>query len=74
MIKKEAGSVKLEVFPSRVRLFGPEAVQRVVVLGVEAGGASGDLTDFARLESQTPDRVKVEPDGAIRPVTDGSAR
>ncbi len=64
-------AVRLEVFPSRVRLFGPEAVERVVVLGVEAGGTRRDLTSVARLESKTPDRVKVDPDGAIRPVADG---
>lgn len=64
-------AVRLEVFPSRVRLFGPEAVECVVVLGVEAGGTRRDLTSVARLESKTPDRVKVDPDGAIRPVADG---
>ncbi len=72
--KKEAAVVRLEVFPSRVRLFGPEAVGRVVVLGVEAGGARRDLTAVARRESKTPDRVKVDPDGAIRPVADGSGQ
>ena len=37
-----------------------------------ADGTRPRLTGLARLESQTPDRVKVEPDGTIRPVADGT--
>jgi len=70
--KGEKPSLRLEVYPARVHLFGPEAVQRLVVLGVGADGATRDLTAEARPESRTPGRVKVEPDGAIRPVADGS--
>ncbi|HKI20611.1 MAG TPA: hypothetical protein VKA15_22165, partial [Isosphaeraceae bacterium] len=70
--KGEKTSLRLEVLPTQVRLFGPEAAQRLVVLGVEPDGAKRDLTAEARLESRTPERVKVEPDGAIRPVANGS--
>jgi len=63
---------RLEVFPAKVRLFGPEAYQRLVVVGVGADGGRRDVTVEARLESKTPDRVRVEPDGAIRPVADGA--
>ena len=67
----ERTSLRLEVFPAKVRLFGPEAVQRLVVLGVGPDGTERDLTAEARLESKTTERVRVEADGAIRPVADG---
>jgi hypothetical protein len=67
----DRSSVRLEVYPSTVRLFGPEAVGRVVVLEVRPGGAARDLTAEARLESKTPGRFKVESDGTIRPLADG---
>ena len=70
--KEEKPALRLQVFPPRVRLFGPEAVQRLVVVGVGNDGGRRDLTAEARLESRTPNRVKVEPDGAIRPVADGA--
>jgi hypothetical protein len=65
-------SLRLEVFPAQIRLIGPEAMQRLVVLEVSAGGARRDVTSEAKVESQTPGKVKIEPDGAIRPVADGS--
>ncbi len=35
-------------------------------------GGRRDVTLDARVESKTPDRVKVEPDGEIRPLADGA--
>ena len=64
---------RLEVFPAKVRLFGPEASQRLVVLGVGPDGSRRDVTAEAKLESRSPERVKVDGDGAIRPVADGTA-
>ena len=69
----QSSPVSLLVFPARVRLFGPEASQRLVVVGVDADGTSRDLTREVTIESRTPDRVRVESDGAIRPVADGRA-
>jgi hypothetical protein len=63
---------RLEVFPAQVRLYGPGAVQRLVVLEVGPGGARRDVTSEAKIESRTAGRVQVDPDGAIRPVADGS--
>jgi Protein of unknown function (DUF1553)/Protein of unknown function (DUF1549) len=71
--KPRTSTVRLEVFPTKVRLFGPEASQRLVVLGVSADGTSRDVTAEAKLESRSPGRVRVESDGAIRPVADGMA-
>jgi hypothetical protein len=65
---------RLEVFPAKVRLFGPQAYQRLVVVGVGTDGGRRDVTGEARLESKTPDRVRVEPDGAIRAVADGAGQ
>jgi hypothetical protein len=65
-------SVRLEVYPAEIRLFGPEALQRLVVLEVGPDGARLDVTPEAKLASLSPERVKVDPDGAIRPVADGS--
>jgi hypothetical protein len=72
--KSDSTPIKLEVFPPRLRLTGPEAVGRVVVLSVDHHGTRRDVTDLARVESKTPDRVKVEPDGTIRPVADGTRK
>ena len=63
----------LEVFPAKVRLFGPEAAQRLVVLGVAMDGSKHDLTTAARLVPESPGCVAVEPDGTIRPIRDGQA-
>ncbi len=65
---------RLEVLPAKVRLFGSSASQRLVVVGVGADGSRRDVTVDARLESKTPDRVKVESDGEIRPVADGAGK
>jgi hypothetical protein len=64
-------SFHLEVLPAKIRLFGPEACQRVVVLGAGVDGSRRDLSAAARVESRSPEKVRVDADGAIRPVADG---
>ncbi len=68
----EKSSLKLEIYPARVRLSGPEAAQRLVILGVDAQGAKRDLTVEAKIESRSPDRVRIGDDGSILPVADGT--
>ncbi len=63
---------RLEVFPGQVRLFGPEATQHLVVLGMAADGSTRDLTAEARLTTSTPGRVSIAPDRTIRPLADGT--
>src|SRR4051794_31410091 len=41
----------LEVLPARARLLGPEATQRLVVLGVFEDGSRVDMTPQAQFES-----------------------
>jgi len=65
--------VRLEVYPAQVRLFGSEAAQRLVVVGVRADGSRRDLTAEASLESRAPEKVRIEADGTLRPVADGTA-
>jgi hypothetical protein len=64
---------RLDVFPARVRLSGPEASQRLVVLGVADDGTKSDRTAEARLASRSPGRVRIDDSGAVRPVGDGQA-
>jgi hypothetical protein len=63
----------LEVLPAKARLSGPEAVQRLVVLGVLADGSRIDVTPRARFEAEQPGVATVDETGVIRPVADGSA-
>ena len=62
---------RLEVYPARVRLFGPEASQRLVVLGVATDGTRRDLSAKVQLAAGSPGRIKIDADGAIRPLADG---
>src|SRR5262249_31954872 len=62
---------QLEVFPAKVRLFGPEATQRLVVLGVAADHSRRDITAEARLSASSPGRLTIAPDGTIQPQADG---
>jgi Protein of unknown function (DUF1553)/Protein of unknown function (DUF1549) len=68
----KGGSLRLQVFPPSVRLSGPEAVQRLVVLAVTPDGKTADRSADARLESLRPDLVTIK-DGLLRPVADGTA-
>ena len=65
--------VRLEVFPARVRLSGPEAAQRLVVVGVRADGTRADLTARARLESGNTGVFQVDRAGKLRPTGNGEA-
>ena len=64
-------SERLEVLPAEAHLFGPAAVQRLVVVGVDQNGTRLDLTSKARFESTTPKIARVGPDGKVAPVADG---
>ena len=63
--------VRLEVFPPKVRLKGPEASQRFVVLGEFADGTTRDVTDRITLESGKGGFVRVE-GNAVRPAHNGA--
>ena len=63
--------VKLDVFPPKVRLKGPEASQRFVVLGEFADGTTRDVTDRITLESGKGGFVRVE-GNAVRPAHNGA--
>jgi hypothetical protein len=70
---EEAPAVALEAFPAEARLNGPAAAQRLVVVGVAADGTRRDRTADARVESLDPGVARVDDQGRIRPVADGSA-
>src|SRR4051794_28926523 len=70
--KRPADPRGLDALPAKVRLNGPEASQRLVVLGKLADGSTSDLSSVARIEAVKPGVVRVEPDGTIRPVADGT--
>jgi len=61
----------LDILPARLRLDGPEAVRRVVVVATFADGSTRDVTTEARLEP-TGAVVRVDDRGQIRPVADGA--
>jgi hypothetical protein len=63
--------VRLDVWPATARLSGPEAAQRLVVVGEFADGARRDVTVGARFASRTPDVARVDDGGKVRPVADG---
>jgi Protein of unknown function (DUF1553)/Protein of unknown function (DUF1549) len=69
--KETNRSNRVQVFPAKVRLSGPAAVQRLVVLATGPDGKTRDWSAKARLESLAPDRIKID-NGALRPVADGS--
>ncbi len=62
---------RLRVFPSEVRLTGPEAVQRFVVLGESRDGDESDVTGRVVFQSRTENILRVDSSGLIRPVNDG---
>jgi hypothetical protein len=61
----------LQVFPARVRLNGPDASQRLVVVGTFADGSAGDVTGRVVLAPARPGVVKIA-DGHLRPAGDDS--
>jgi hypothetical protein len=66
----EGGVQRLEVYPPEVRLSGPRAEQRVIVLGVRADGSRTDLTHAAQWQVVAPEVAVVE-QGVVRPRRDG---
>ncbi|GAC1475123.1 MAG: DUF1553 domain-containing protein [Isosphaeraceae bacterium] len=64
----------LEVFPATVRLQGPAATQRLVVLATFGDGAQKDVTPRIRILSDQEGVVRTDDRGLLRPVSDGSAK
>ncbi|MDX2035742.1 MAG: DUF1553 domain-containing protein [Isosphaeraceae bacterium] len=64
---------ELQVFPSAVRLEGPEASHGLVVVSVDAAGRSRDATDSARIRSSNPAIFVVDATGRLAPRGDGKA-
>ena len=62
----------LEVWPAEVRLSGPSASQRLVVVGVDRDGTRRDLTPAAKIEPATPAVVAIDARGRIVPRGDGA--
>ena len=65
-------SKTLDVWPAEVRLSGPAASQRLVVVGTGPDGSRRDLTTEARLESVSPGIVAIDGRGRVVPKGDGS--
>jgi hypothetical protein len=63
--------VRLEVYPPEVRLDGPEASQRLVVVGVNEDGTRVDLTDQARVEADPDSPALIVEGNRLRPRVDG---
>jgi hypothetical protein len=64
--------VRIEVFPSSVKLATPRRHMQLAVTGVYADGSVQDLTSVATIESLNPQVAAVER-GVIRPLADGAA-
>src|SRR5689334_19886277 len=62
---------QLVVYPSEVKLTGPRADQRVIVLGVGVDGRKFDLSRTATIASANT-KVAVVEKGIVRPVADGA--
>lgn len=63
---------RLDVLPPRIKLNGPSATQRLVVVGVLAGGEERDLTGEASFRSEGELTARVDASGVVRPVADGT--
>ncbi|MFO0952745.1 MAG: DUF1553 domain-containing protein [Isosphaeraceae bacterium] len=64
---------RVEVFPAKVGLNGPEATQRLVVVATLPDGSTRDVTASARFEPADATLVKVEAGGLLRPLADGKS-
>ncbi len=62
---------RLEVYPPQVRLKGPEASQRFVVLGQFEDGTTRDVTTLAKIEPGKLGFVRIDDQNAIRPAANG---
>ncbi len=69
----EEPAAGLEVFPAEVRLCGPEAVQRLVVVSVATDETRRDVTPQVQVETSDPAIARWDGQGRVRPVADGEA-
>lgn len=65
-------SLRLTVYPTKIRLSGPRDEQRLGVLGEDAGGGTRELTGAAKYASANPKIASVDAEGIVRPVRDGA--
>ena len=63
--------VSLVVHPETIRLWGPRAMQQVLVTGLYSDGSVRDLTRFCDLQTETPGVVKIGRGGLLQPLRDG---
>jgi hypothetical protein len=63
---------RLDVYPATVRLSGPAAAQRLVVVGTFADGSARDLTDTATVEPVKSEVVRIEGRTSLRAAADGA--
>src|SRR4051794_31914967 len=63
----------LKLVPAEVRLSGPQATQRLLVLSEENGKVVGDRTSLTQFESSDEAVAKVDAHGVVRSVGDGEA-
>jgi Protein of unknown function (DUF1553)/Protein of unknown function (DUF1549) len=61
----------IEVYPKRVKLVGPNALQRLVVVGQVGTDQTTDATPIAIFEPSAPGIIQVEAGNILRPVSDG---
>jgi hypothetical protein len=66
-------AAELKVVPTEVRLTGPQASQRLLVLVEENGKVVGDRTPLARFSSSDEAVVKIDARGVVQAVGDGEA-
>ncbi|MFO0910727.1 MAG: DUF1549 and DUF1553 domain-containing protein [Isosphaeraceae bacterium] len=62
---------RLEVMPSQVQLAGPEATQRLVVVGTFDDGSTRDVTKAVKITSRNSEVVRVGDTGLLLPAGDG---
>src|SRR4051812_31740762 len=63
----------LKILPGEVRLTGPHASQRLLVVREQDGEATADLSASARLTTSSARVAAVDPGGVIRATGDGEA-
>jgi hypothetical protein len=64
---------ELRLLPGDITLRGPEAKQRLIVVVVEAGNVTADLTKQVKLASSDPSIAAIDETGLLRGKGDGSA-
>ena len=63
--------VSIVVHPESIRLFGPRAVQQILITGRYADGSERDLTRVCDLKLEAGDVATIGPDGYLRPQKSG---